>query len=315
MRCLIATLAGLGLALVAAPGALAHATLDSSVPAAEAVLDAAPGQLRLRFSNRVVFPDDAVDVLDARGQPVAVEFSPGAGRELTATLPAGLTKGSYAVGWRVTDDHGSPVTGALNFHVGEAPAQPAVPAAPRAERTASDELRDLASTGLIVGLVALLSAAVVFAARRRRPEAALALTAGQTALACSALAAAGLLAIGGDDAQAPPPAPGSHDAQLASGSVAEVNITPPRVGAPRFTVDVRAANGQPDFGLERVVARLTHTARDLGPYTIELPKRQLGRFEPELLSFPFPGRWRIELSIERGDFDAERVVFDQEISR
>lgn len=315
MRTFLATFTCLALVAVAPPGAFAHAKLDSSVPGAEEVLDTAPEQLRLRFSDRVDFPADAIRVLDSRGRPLDIEFARRAGRELTAQLPADVAKGGYVVAWRVTDDHGSPVSGALNFHVGAAPAQPAVPAAPRAERTASDELRDLARAGLVVGLVALLLAAVVFALRRRRPEGLLALTAGQAALACSALAAVGLVAIGGDETSPPPPAPGSHSARLASGNLAEVNITPPRVGAPRFTVDIRGVNGQPDFALDRVVARLTHAERKLGPFTVDVPKRKVGRFEPDLLTFPFPGRWRIELSIERGGSDAERVAFDQEISR
>lgn len=315
MRLILVTLLCCAAAGIAAPVSLGQARLTASAPEPEAVIASSPDLLSLRFSDRVTFGEDAIEILDRRGRPIDVQTVDGAGRRLAVTLPRQLPEGSYAVGWRVTDEQGSLVTGALNFHVGAAPTQPAVPAAPVATRTASDELRDLARAALIVAVIALLLAAGVFLARRRRPERVYAMAAGQSAVLCVAVAGAGLLIVGGKDPGAPPAAPGTHSARLASGGTLKASITPPRVGAPRVIVDVSGAGGQPDFGLDRVVARLTPTGRGLGPFTVAVPKRKVGRFEPDLLTFPFPGRWRVELSLDRGEPGPERVVFDQEISR
>ncbi len=315
MRLILVTLLCCATAGLAAPVALGQARLASSVPEPEAVIASSPERLSLRFSDRVTFGEDGIEVLDGRGRSIDVRTTNGTGKRLDVALPRQLPEGSYAVGWRVTDEQGSPVTGALNFHVGAAPTQPAVPAAAGATRTASDELRDLARAALIVAALALLLAAGVFLARRRRPEASYAMAAGQSAALCVAVAGAGLLIIGGENAEAPPAAPGTHSARLASGGTIKTSITPPRVGAPRVLVDVSGPGGQPDFGLDRVIARLTPADRRLGPFTIALPKRKVGRFEPDLLTFPFPGRWRVELSLDRGKPNPERVVFDQEISR
>lgn len=305
----------LAVAAAPAPAALAQAELSSSQPASEAVLDAAPQALTLRFSEAVTFDEDAVRVLDRRGDAVTVRpAAGGSGRTLRVELPDDLAEGSYAAGWRVTGAGGAPLAGALNFHVGTTPAQPVASAPPREDRTPSDELRDLARSALIVALATLLVSAAVALLRRRRPAGELARTAAGTALACGVLAAAGLVVIGPDEAGAPPPAPGARDFRLDSGSRAKLNIAPPRVGAPRVTVDVRGAGGQPDFALDAVTARLTHVDRELGPFTVALPKRKVGRFEPDLLTFPFPGRWRVELVFDRGEGDAERVTVDQEIA-
>jgi copper transport protein len=106
--------------LVGAPsGVLAHAVLLDRVPAADAVLAAAPAEVVLRF-NEPVRPI-AAQVLRAEnresvgaGEIVAVDTA------LHVQLPAGLPEGTYVVSYRVSSADGHPVTGSFLFVVGAA---------------------------------------------------------------------------------------------------------------------------------------------------------------------------------------------------
>ncbi|MFE2226202.1 copper resistance CopC/CopD family protein [Streptomyces kronopolitis] len=113
-----ALLGGLG---GAAP-ASAHAALTGSTPAQGAVVDHAPGQVALTFSEGVAMGDDSIRVLDPKGKRVDAgklrNLSSGTVVKYGAGLPAGLGNGTYTVAWQAVSADSHPVSGAFTFSVG-----------------------------------------------------------------------------------------------------------------------------------------------------------------------------------------------------
>lgn len=113
-------MAGVAL-LVNAPAASAHAQLESSDPAAGAVVPVAPRQVTLVFGEAVEPSAKSIEVFDDHfrrvptGQ-IAATGSGGGG--LSASLPAGLANGTYTVTWQVSSSDTHPVSGSFRFSVG-----------------------------------------------------------------------------------------------------------------------------------------------------------------------------------------------------
>ncbi|MFJ9466246.1 copper resistance CopC/CopD family protein [Streptomyces caniferus] len=113
----------------AAP-ASAHAALTGSTPAQGAVVDHAPEQVTLTFSEGVAMGDDSIRVLDPQGKRV----DRGKLRNLCsdsivkygAGLPPGLRDGTYTVSWQAVSADSHPVAGAFTFSVG-APSKTSAP--------------------------------------------------------------------------------------------------------------------------------------------------------------------------------------------
>jgi copper transport protein len=101
--------------------ASAHASLERSVPAANAVLEESPSEVLLDFDEPVESSVAEIDVFDSGGNQVEVgDSQPGAdSSQVHASLPT-LDDGVYAVVWRVTSTDGHPVSGAFSFSVGVA---------------------------------------------------------------------------------------------------------------------------------------------------------------------------------------------------
>lgn len=105
----------------AAP-ASAHAALTGSTPAQGSVVDHAPEQVALTFSEGVAMGDDSIRVLDPQGKRV----DRGKLRNLCsdsvvkygAGLPPGLGDGTYTVSWQAVSADSHPVSGAFTFSVG-----------------------------------------------------------------------------------------------------------------------------------------------------------------------------------------------------
>jgi copper transport protein len=116
-------------AVLALPGrADAHAELQSTEPAAGSRLDAPPTAVVLRFSEGVDLTDDAIELLDAGGERIAVgeaEHLDGDRSAVTAAVPD-LDDGAYVVAWRVVSSDSHPIGGAFTFRVGDAGAAGAV---------------------------------------------------------------------------------------------------------------------------------------------------------------------------------------------
>lgn len=121
--------AGILLALAVAAlfvlSASAHAALLASTPEANAILDAAPAQVELLFSEPVEEGFSTIDVLNAAGDSVAAgpaRVDPADATRLTVSLRS-LPDGIYTVSWRALSSVDGHITsGAFAFGVGDADA-------------------------------------------------------------------------------------------------------------------------------------------------------------------------------------------------
>ncbi|MEU4034121.1 copper resistance CopC/CopD family protein [Streptomyces collinus] len=115
-----------GALLAGAAPASAHAALTGSDPAQGVVVDKAPTQVSLTFSEKVAMNDDSLQVLDPKGKNVSVgaPVNPG-GTTYAVKLKGGLPKGTYTVAYQVVSEDSHPVSGAYTFSIG-APSQTVV---------------------------------------------------------------------------------------------------------------------------------------------------------------------------------------------
>ncbi|NJP42925.1 copper resistance protein CopC [Actinacidiphila epipremni] len=109
--------------LGSATPASAHAALLHTDPADGAVVQTAPQQVVLTFSEGVLLSADSLRVLDPAGTNVAVG-TPGhaagkdSGSTATVALRPGLGNGTYTVAWKAVSQDSHPVAGAFTFSVG-----------------------------------------------------------------------------------------------------------------------------------------------------------------------------------------------------
>ncbi|MFE5920718.1 copper resistance CopC/CopD family protein [Streptomyces sp. NPDC056468] len=119
-------LAATGLLLAGAGPVSAHAALTGSDPQQGAVVDKAPTQVSLTFSEGVALSNDSLRVLDPkgkridRGDPANVS-----GTTYAVKLHSGLPDGTYTVTYQVVSEDSHPVAGAYTFSIG-APSQTTV---------------------------------------------------------------------------------------------------------------------------------------------------------------------------------------------
>jgi copper transport protein len=137
-------LAVVGALLAGAAPASAHAALTGSDPQQGAVVDKAPEQVSLTFSETVSLSDDALRVLDPKGGRVDTGEPAGTGGATYAVkLKPGLPDGTYTVSYQVVSADSHPVAGAFTFSVG-APSETTV--------TVSGETADGGVVGLLYDL-------------------------------------------------------------------------------------------------------------------------------------------------------------------
>ncbi|MFG3095196.1 copper resistance protein CopC [Streptomyces sp. NPDC048202] len=112
-------LAVTGALFAGAAPASAHAALTGSDPAQGVVVDRAPTQISLTFSEQVAMGDGSLRVLDPKGKPVQsggpVNVS---GTTYAVRLHAGLADGTYTVAYQVVSADSHPVAGAYTFSIG-----------------------------------------------------------------------------------------------------------------------------------------------------------------------------------------------------
>lgn len=124
----VTMLAGLALLFSAAP-ASAHADLLSTSPRADAVLQNAPEDVALTFSDTVDLNTAVVQVIEPNGETTGGLGVPahlnGLATTLAVDLPADLGRGTRTVIYRVVSTDGHPVQGSLKFSVGVATASAA----------------------------------------------------------------------------------------------------------------------------------------------------------------------------------------------
>ncbi|MEU1699264.1 copper resistance protein CopC [Streptomyces pseudogriseolus] len=112
-------LAVAGALLAGAAPASAHAALTGSDPAQGAVVDTAPAQISLTFSEPIAVGDDSVRVLDPKGERVD-KGDPAnlSGTTYSVRLLTGLPDGTYTVAYQVVSADSHPVAGAYTFSIG-----------------------------------------------------------------------------------------------------------------------------------------------------------------------------------------------------
>ncbi|MER8015960.1 copper resistance CopC/CopD family protein [Streptomyces griseoluteus] len=112
-------LAVTGALFAGAAPASAHAALTGSDPAQGVVVDRAPTQISLTFSEQVAMGDTSLRVLDPKGKPVQ-SGSPAnvSGTTYAVRLRAGLADGTYTVAYQVVSADSHPVAGAYTFSIG-----------------------------------------------------------------------------------------------------------------------------------------------------------------------------------------------------
>jgi copper transport protein len=193
-------------ALMTAPVALGHATLESTNPASDSVVDESPAQVVLRYDEPVESALGSVRVYDAEGRQVdSEEIERPAPESVAVPIDDRLARGTYTVAWRVISADSDPIQGAFVFHVEEPGPAPAGIAAEVLEDTppltsvlyAVGRGTDYALLLLCVGGTAVLGLALGSASPplRRRLLRILAWLA--VALACVALTGIALQAAAG----------------------------------------------------------------------------------------------------------------------
>jgi copper transport protein len=126
IRRAVAALTGVfivGMVLLAAPPASAHAMLEDSTPAADAVLSTPPTSVDLLFNEAVSLLADSVRVFGPDGRRVdvgGVAHTDGSAATARVGLRPDLVEGTYLVSYRVVSADSHPVEGAFTFVVGHA---------------------------------------------------------------------------------------------------------------------------------------------------------------------------------------------------
>ncbi|MBL8596526.1 MAG: copper homeostasis periplasmic binding protein CopC [Devosia sp.] len=125
MHTIIRNLVGAAALAIVAVGAqtlpsLAHTELTSSVPAADAVVEAMPETLVLTFSESIEPAFSKIEIIGPDGLAVggtSFAIDPANGASVIVTLPAGLPGGSYTVDWAAVAVDGHKVSGTYSFDV------------------------------------------------------------------------------------------------------------------------------------------------------------------------------------------------------
>ncbi|GGS88238.1 copper resistance CopC/CopD family protein [Streptomyces chromofuscus] len=112
-------LAAAALLLGAAGTASAHAALTGSDPRQGTVVDKAPAQVSLTFSEAVSLSDDSLQVLDPKGERADTGGpSNVSGTTYAVKLHSGLPDGTYTVAYQVVSADSHPISGAFTFSIG-----------------------------------------------------------------------------------------------------------------------------------------------------------------------------------------------------
>ncbi|MFD4554758.1 copper resistance CopC/CopD family protein [Streptomyces sp. NPDC058469] len=112
-------LAVTGMLFAGAGPASAHAALTGSDPSSGVVVDKAPTQISLTFSEKVSTNNDSLRVLNPKGTRVDVgKPSNISGTTYAIQVHSGLPDGTYTVAWQVVSADSHPVAGAFTFSVG-----------------------------------------------------------------------------------------------------------------------------------------------------------------------------------------------------
>ncbi|UUU23393.1 copper resistance CopC/CopD family protein [Streptomyces sp. DSM 40750] len=116
---LLLLFATLGALLAGAVPVSAHAALTGSDPQQGSVVQEAPGQVSLTFSEKVAMSDGSVRVYDPKGKQADTgEVTDLGGNSYGVELHSGLPDGTFTVTYQVVSADSHPVSGAFTFSVG-----------------------------------------------------------------------------------------------------------------------------------------------------------------------------------------------------
>jgi copper transport protein len=110
-----------GIVVLAAAPAFAHATLESEIPSANTTVATSPTQLKLTFDENVEISFGSIALFDQKGNRVdtgAPHHSATTDHAIEASVPH-LPDGAYVLTWRVISADSHPVHGAYTFIVGK----------------------------------------------------------------------------------------------------------------------------------------------------------------------------------------------------
>lgn len=175
-RVIAAALLGAGALVATATPASAHALLQRSTPASDSIVDEAPSEVLIAFTEPPDPDLSQIDVLDSRGTSVAdgpASVPPGDEYQLRVALRPGLADGVYTVTWRTTSTADGHSTGnSFAFGVGVSPAGSAPPAGAVIPETPTPSPEAVAGRWLLYGGLAVLlaTATMRFAVLRERPS-------------------------------------------------------------------------------------------------------------------------------------------------
>lgn len=110
-------LAAAGLALVLAPSASAHATLQETAPEFRERLRAGPAVVALTFTQPVKAVPRTIEVRDARGVLVSGSATPRTATHVLRAPVRPLGRGAYTVRWRALSADGHVISGVFTFGV------------------------------------------------------------------------------------------------------------------------------------------------------------------------------------------------------
>jgi copper transport protein len=123
-RLLAAALIALGVLLVPASPAFAHAALVGSTPAPGSVIGTSPTEIVVTFSEAITAVTGRVQVLDPDGKRISGTPSVSGATLRIPVRRAGQPLGTYLVSYRVISADSHPVGGAITFSVGAPSAAP-----------------------------------------------------------------------------------------------------------------------------------------------------------------------------------------------
>ncbi|MTB87135.1 copper resistance protein CopC [Aeromicrobium senzhongii] len=152
--------------------AQAHTSLVSSDPAQGARLEQAPERIVLTFTESLRQPSEASLLVDGTALTAEIDVD---GPRVVVTPPADAADGNYEVNYRVVSADGHPVTGTIEFAVGDADAVGADEPTAGARSDAGDSDTDDGSVwtsplllGVLVAAVALGVAVLLLVRGRSR---------------------------------------------------------------------------------------------------------------------------------------------------
>jgi methionine-rich copper-binding protein CopC len=280
-------------ALVLPSQAAGHATLLSSAPAAETVVEGGPSRIVLRFSEPVTVVPGDIKVFDGLAKRVAIgKVERPRQTEVVVPIAGELERGSYTVVWRVISADLDSINDFFVFHVGAA-REAAAAGAPSA---AADDGPGAAA--LAIPAVVLLGAAAAGIAVRRRPRLRLV----PAIAGVAAVAALAVVAVGGGESTGASPGGGEpFRADVEMGTLAAtVSVAPAQIGANRVELTLPPPGGAEGGYFEvRVVATLPSAG--LGPLRFTgIQGTDPGQFAVRQANLPLPGDWQLRVSARRG---------------